>query len=85
MTVTVSELLGTYKLRQSMAQNGTTHPNEEGRRLIDQLVERLSCLEPSLQCDLKHMPEPGGEWIAFIVEGKELARIWITQDEAQVG
>jgi hypothetical protein len=85
MTVTVSEVLRTYKLRQGMARGGITKPNEVGQSLIDQLVERLSSIEPNLPCNLKHLPAPGGEWIAFIVEDQEVARVWMAQDSAQAG
>ncbi len=81
MTLPVSHYLDVYKLRQSMARNGVTRPNEEGRRLIDRLVERLSDLDPGMPCDLKHLPAPGGEWIAFIAGGNEVARIWVAESD----
>lgn len=79
----VAHYLKIYRLRQSMARDGVTHPNAEGRAFMDQLVEGLARLDPTLPCDLVHEPsEGGGEWIAFVVQGQEQARVWISLDDA---
>jgi hypothetical protein len=85
MALPVSHYLRVYKLRQGMAQAGITHPNASGHELINQLVERLACLDPSLPCHLVHEPAPnGGEWIAFIVEGEKQARLWVASNGGSV-
>jgi len=43
MALPVSHYLRVYKLRQSIAQAGITHPNASGHELINQLAERLAC------------------------------------------
>jgi hypothetical protein len=59
-----------------MMDKGTTNPSKEGRELINQLVESLSTVDPSLACELtKTIDCDGNSWYGFIVEGNELARV----------
>ena len=84
MALPVSHYLKVYRLRQAIARDRVSHPNASGRAFIDQLVESLACLDPSLPCDLVHVPaQDGGEWIAFVVQGQEQARIWVGTDGDQ--
>ena len=84
MTLPVSHYLKVYRLRQVIAQERASHPSVSGRAFIDKVVESLARLDPSLPCDLVHVPaQDGGEWLAFVVEGQEQARIWVSADGDQ--
>jgi hypothetical protein len=81
MALPVSHYLKVYRLRQAMARDSDTHPSASGRAFIDQVVESLACLDPGLPCDLVHEPaQDGGEWVAFAVQGREQARVWLSND-----
>jgi hypothetical protein len=78
MSQTVAHYLSIYRQRQRMAVSGVAKPSAEARSLIDQLVTRLSDLEPSLPCHTtKTKGSDGSLWIAVVVEGQELARLQI--------
>ena len=84
MTLPVSHYLRVYRIRQAMAHDGTTHSSARGDTLFDQLVTNLERLDPNLPCHLVHEPSSeGGEWVSFVVEGQEQARVWVApSDEA---
>jgi hypothetical protein len=81
MALPVSHYLQVYRLRQAMGRDGAARRNASAQAFIDQLVESLARLDPSLPCDLVHVPaQEGGEWIAFVVQGQEQARAWVGTD-----
>jgi len=85
MALPVSHYLRIYRIRQGLARDSVSHPSASGRALFDQLVNRLECLDQSLLCHLVHEPtQNGGEWVAFVVEGQEQARIWVGPGDDQV-
>ena len=84
MALPVSHCLKVYRLRQAMGRDGAVRRSGSAQAFIDQLIESLACLDPSLPCDLVHVPaQDGGEWIAFVVQGKEQARVWVGTDGAE--
>jgi hypothetical protein len=81
MTLSVADLLEVYTLRQQMARDGVIKPSNEGRKLIDHLVSRLSEFDPSLPCSLEHEPTNTGKWTTFVVSGQVIARLWVPDSE----
>ena len=81
MADTVAHYLKLYRFRQSMMERGITHPNAEGRALINSLVERLATLDPSLPCELLHTKDAHqNERVAFVVAGREVASIVVPSE-----
>ena len=84
MTLTVAHYLRIWTIRQGMARDGVTHPNDVGRKLIETLVSRLSEFPPSVPCELKRRSAPGGEWLSFVVEDREIAKLWIPDGSGEI-
>jgi hypothetical protein len=81
MALSASHYLKVYRLREAIARDGITRPSASAQPFFDQLIEGLARLDPSLPCELVHVPaREGGEWIAFVVQGPEQARIWVGTD-----
>lgn len=84
MALSVSHYLKVYRLRQAIARDRVSHSSVSGFAFVDKVVESLARLDPSLPCDVVHVPaQDGGEWLAFVVEGQEQARIWVGTDGGQ--